>query len=117
MSEEQIWGHSPTSGYAPGLDLVGYRVEASDGHIGKIDKHSDGVDAAHIVVDTGVWIFGKRVLLPAGVIERIDAAGETVHVGRTKEQIKAAPDFDEGRYAAEPGYREEFARHYSQSHS
>ncbi|MEU6312688.1 PRC-barrel domain containing protein [Streptomyces sp. NPDC047014] len=117
MSEEQIWGYHEHAGHTPGLDLVGYKVEATDGTIGRVDKHSEGVDDAHVVVDTGLWIFGKRVLLPAGVIDRIDTVGETVHVARTKEQIKNAPDFDEGRYAAEPGYREEFARHYGQFHS
>ncbi|MDQ0945958.1 PRC-barrel domain containing protein [Streptomyces sp. V1I1] len=115
MSED-IWGYRPTAGYQQGIDLVGYRVEASDGHIGKIDKHSEDVGSSHLVVDTGVWIFGKRVLLPAGVIERIDTAAETVYVNRTKDQIKDAPEFDEAKYAGEPTYLEQFGRYYGQPH-
>ena len=76
-------------------DLVGYKVEAADGSIGKIDETSNEAGAAYVVVDTGPWIFGKKRLIPAGVIERIDADAELVYVGMTKDQIKNAPDFDD----------------------
>ncbi|MGI5405085.1 hypothetical protein ACQEVG_37760 [Streptomyces sp. CA-135486] len=59
---------------------------------------------------------GKRVQLPAGVIERIDTAAETVYVNRTKDQIKDAPEFEEARYAGEPTYLEQFGRYYGQPH-
>ncbi|MWA08918.1 PRC-barrel domain-containing protein [Streptomyces sp. BA2] len=113
---EGIWSYHPSSGHEKGIDLSGYKVEATDGHIGKIDKHSEDVDAAHIVVDTGAWIFGKHVLLPAGTIDRIDTAEEKVYVNRTKDQIKDAPEFDEAKYSTEPTYLEQFARYYNQPH-
>ena len=50
--------------------LVGFKVEAVDGGIGKIDEASNDVGASYIVVDTGPSIFGKKVMLPAGVIGR-----------------------------------------------
>ena len=74
-------------------DIVGYDVEASDGHIGKIDESSSDAGSAYIVVDTGFWIFGKKRLVPAGVIERVDHEEEKVHVRLTKDQVKNAPDF------------------------
>ena len=77
------------------IDLTGYSVEAADGGIGKIDEATYDVGASYVVVDTGPWIFGKKVLLPAGVIDRIDTESETVFVGATKEEIKNAPEFDE----------------------
>ena len=49
-------------------DLIGYSVEATDGSIGKIDDATNEVGRSYIVVDTGPWIFGKHVLLPAGVV-------------------------------------------------
>ena len=52
--------------------------------------------SAYIVVDTGPWIFGKKVMLPAGTIQRADHDDEKVFVNRTKDQIKNAPEFDEG---------------------
>ncbi|MGW2813641.1 PRC-barrel domain containing protein [Streptomyces sp. NPDC001415] len=114
MVSDEIWEYRPTAGYRAGVDLVGYRVEATDGHIGKIDKHSDAVGAAHLVVDTGVWIFGRHVLLPVGTIERIDATTETVYVARTQDQIRSAPEYDAAKHAGEPSYLEQFARYYGQ---
>lgn len=73
--------------------LVGFGVEASDGHIGKVDETSTEVDAASLVVDTGFWIFGKQRVIPVGVIERIDAEHETVYISMTKDEVKSAPDW------------------------
>ena len=75
-------------------DLTGYDVEATDGGIGKIDEASNEVGASFIVVDTGFWIFGKKRLVPAGLVERIDDDSRQVFVAMTKDQIKNAPDFD-----------------------
>lgn len=92
-----IWGYRETAGYVPGTELIGYRVEASDGHIGKIDKHTEDVDRSYIVVGTGPWILGRRVLLPAGLVSRIDIENETVHVACTKDEIKHSPEFPGGQ--------------------
>ena len=74
---------------------AGWTVEATDGEIGKVDKHSNEPGSSYLVVDTGPWIFGKKVVLPAGVIDRTDPDTETVFVRCTKEQIKNAPEYDD----------------------
>src|SRR3954464_4760037 len=79
-------------------NLDGFSVEAVDGSIGKIDEATYEVGDSYIVVDTGPWIFGKKVLLPAGVIERVDHNDEQVFVSLTKDQIKDSPEFDELTY-------------------
>jgi hypothetical protein len=79
--------------------------------IGKVDEATYEIGASYIVVDTGPWIFGKKVLLPAGVIHRIDLEDETVYVHRTKDQIKDAPEMDEATYRDEL-YRFEVSRYY-----
>jgi hypothetical protein len=78
-------------------NLSGMSVEAIDGSIGKVDDATNEVGASYIVVDTGPWIFGKKVLLPAGVISSVDFDTETVFVNRTKDQIKNAPKYEEDR--------------------
>ena len=98
------------------VDLTGFSVEAIDGGIGKIDEASYDVGSSYIVVDTGPWIFGKKVMLPAGVINRVDVENETVHVDRTKEQIKDAPEFDEDSYR-DDSYRDELGGYYSRTGS
>ncbi|MEU3778148.1 PRC-barrel domain containing protein [Streptomyces sp. NPDC032472] len=88
-----VWAYRVTVGRITDADLTGFKVEAADGSIGKVDKHSDEVEDAYLVVDTGPWIFGKEVLLPAGTVTGIDMGEKKVHVGLTKEQIKNAPPF------------------------
>ena len=75
--------------------LVGYHVHAADGDIGRIDEATNDVGGSRIVVDIGPWIFGRRVVLPAGTVERVDDADQKVYVDLTKRQIKDSPDFDE----------------------
>ena len=78
-----------------GNQFVGYGVEAIDGSIGKVDGATYDVSGSFIVVDTGPWIFGKKVMLPAGVIRDVDHDDEKIFVNRTKDQIKNAPEFDD----------------------
>jgi len=92
-------------------DLNGFKVEALDGEIGSIDEKSNEVGSSYIVVDTGPWIFGKKVLLPAGVIDRVDLNDRRLFVSRTKDEIQNAPEFDETRYT-DPTYRNEIGFYY-----
>ncbi|MGW6710839.1 PRC-barrel domain containing protein [Streptomyces sp. NPDC054956] len=110
---EHVWTFNPTAGHMAGGDLTGYTVEATDGDIGKIDKHSYEAGDAYLVVDTGVWIFGKEVLLPASTVIRIDVDQEKVQVDRTKEQIKNAPEFHSEKHLGDLDYRTELGTYYS----
>jgi hypothetical protein len=88
-----LWTYRETA--AADRDLVGYVVQATDGDIGKIDQATTEADSAHVVVDTGWWIFGKKRLIPAGAIAAVDDENKTVSVQMTKDQIKDAPDFED----------------------
>ena len=92
-------------------DLTGYSVEALDGSIGKVDERSYELDGSAIVVDTGPWIFGKKVMLPAGIIDRVDVAAETVFVHRSKDEIKGSPPYDDSIINDEP-YRTALGSYY-----
>ena len=92
-------------------DMSGFGVEALDGSIGKVDEATYEVGGSYVVVDTGPWIFGKKVMLPAGVIRGIDETEEKVFVNRTKEQIKNAPEFGES-LAADDAYRKDLGTYY-----
>jgi hypothetical protein len=91
--------------------LDGYSVEAVDGSIGKVDEATYDVGSSYIVVDTGPWIFGKKVLLPAGAVERVDHNDEQVFVSLTKDQIKDSPEFDELTYR-DDAYRSSLGDYY-----
>jgi hypothetical protein len=103
-----LWTYPETLGR---VDLSGFSVEALDGGIGKIDEATYDVGASYLVVDTGPWIFGKKVLLPAGVVDQVDLDSETVYVHRSKDEIKNGPEFDEDRYR-DQAYRDDLGGYY-----
>ena len=114
MSAPDVWNYRDQAdlGYDPiGGDITGYGVEALDGSIGKIAKANNDVGASYVIVDTGPWIFGKKVMLPAGVVQRVDSDDEKIYVNRTKEQIKDAPEYDDSM-ASDAGYRDEIGSYY-----
>jgi hypothetical protein len=91
----EIWNYRTT---LEDVDLTGFAVEAVDGEIGKVDEASYDVGGGFLVVSTGPWIVGKKVVLPAGTIEEIDLEEGTIQVDRTKEEIKNAPEYDPTGY-------------------
>ena len=109
MATVELWTFRTRS--VLGMDIAGFTVEAIDGKIGKVDEATQEAGGSYVVVDTGPWIFGKKVLLPAGVIQDVDLDTETVFVDRTKDEIKSAPEFDEKRYR-EDDYRNEVGGYY-----
>ncbi|MCU1360527.1 MAG: domain containing protein [Ilumatobacteraceae bacterium] len=94
-SASGMWSYPDGLGRTVVADLIGYQVIASDGEIGHIDRATDEIEGAAIVVDTGFWIFGKKRMIPAGVIDRIDAEANSVQVNLSKDDIKQAPDYVE----------------------
>ena len=92
-------------------DLLGFDVEATDGSIGKIDEAAYDVRSSVVVVDTGPWIFGSKVMLPAGTLRRVDRTDRKVYVFRSKDEIKSAPKFDKDVYR-DRAYRDRLADYY-----
>jgi Protein of unknown function (DUF2795) len=110
MATMQVWTFARD--VRMGSDLSGYDVDARDGEIGSVDEATNDVGASYLIVDTGPWIFGKRVLLPAGVIERVDHGARRIQVGLTRDQIKNAPEYDV-EAPVSPAYRQELGSYYA----
>ncbi|TDC78935.1 PRC-barrel domain containing protein [Micromonospora sp. KC606] len=108
------WSYRDEAGVTD-ADLVGYRVEATDGGIGKIDSASHEVGGSYLVVDTGPWVFGKKVMLPAGTVNQVDHDDRKVHVDRSRDQIKAAPEYDETSHS-DPAYRDTLGGYYDETY-
>jgi hypothetical protein len=112
MSTVTLWTWREGVDLEPDLSrITGFGVEARDGSIGKIDEATNEVNASYIVVDTGPWIFGKKVMIPASMVERVDYDNENVYVAALKEQIKDAPEFGESTYRSQ-SYRDELGGYY-----
>jgi len=105
-----VWTYRGTMVIDTNLDVSGYEVEATDGSIGKVDEATYDTGRSYLVVDTGPWIFGKKVMLPAGVVRGIDEDEHKVFVDRTKDEIKHAPGYDESQAGDE--YRGQLGSYY-----
>ena len=109
----QPWQYRTEAGFGGDVtDITGYSIAAVDGDIGRVDQATYETGKSYLVVDTGPWIFGRRVMLPAGVVERIDTAEKMVYVDRTKDQIKDAPEYYDP-FIENAEYREELGRYYT----
>jgi hypothetical protein len=95
-----VWSYRDST-WSEDQDLVGYEVEAEGGSIGKVDEASTDTAAQWLVVDTGFWIFGKKRVIPAGVVVGMDHDGRRVIIGMSKDQVKAAPDYGDADWAQE----------------
>ncbi len=78
-------------------DLRGYAIRATDGVIGEVDDfYFDDKDWAvrYLIVDTGGWLSGRKVLISPLAIGDPDWLGQLLPVSLTKAQVEKSPDID-----------------------
>lgn len=74
-----------------------FTIAASDGNIGRVkefyfDDHSWTI--RYIVIETGNWLSGRKVLLSPQAITKTDGDNEAFTVNLTKDQIENSPDIN-----------------------
>ena len=77
--------------------IRGHNIAASDGTIGSVsDVLFDDASwmIRWLVVDTGNWLSGRKVLLPPAALGHADPEANTFPVRLTKAQIEASPELD-----------------------
>jgi len=107
----QPWSYRDPS--FAGTDMTGYKVDAIDGEIGKVDSATNDVGQSYLIVNTGPWIFGKKVMLPAGVVQSVDHQDKRVYVERTKDSIQNAPEFSD-TMLDDNNYRQSLGTYYGE---
>ncbi len=78
-------------------EILGYRVVSAEGDLGKVqDFYLDDLSwvIRYLVVETGGWLLGKRVLLSPLILGRPDWETGTLPVGLTRRQVEESPDID-----------------------
>jgi hypothetical protein len=78
----------------------GYAIVASDGHLGAVsDFLFDDTTwlIRWLVVKTGDWLSGRKVLLPAFALGHLNPERREFSVRLTKQQVKESPDIDTER--------------------
>lgn len=84
--------------HASGIN--GYAIKADDGHLGTVsDLLFDDASwlVRWLVVDTGNWLSGRKVLLPPLVLGHPDAKKHLFPVRLTKQQVRESPEIDTER--------------------
>ncbi|MEV1065665.1 PRC-barrel domain containing protein [Streptomyces sp. NPDC050263] len=112
MSIDGIWSYTQESGAAEGQDLTGYAVVTADGALGHVEREAGPHGMRHLVVDTGVWLFGRSAVVPAGVVTGIDHAGRRVFLACTGDEVKEAPRFRTDSETRDPAYLTAVGDHY-----
>jgi hypothetical protein len=95
-------------------DLRGYRIRATNGVIGTVDDfYFDDQDwgIRYLVVDTGKWLSGRKVLISPAAIGTPDWMIQELPVSLTKTQVKRSPDIDT-RKPVSRQHEAEYARYY-----
>jgi sporulation protein YlmC with PRC-barrel domain len=77
-------------------ELIGYNVLANDGRIGHVEDfyfNDEHWIIRYLIVDTGIWIFGRKVLIsPSFFIKEPDWINNIFPINLTKKQIKESPE-------------------------
>lgn len=78
-------------------EMIGFTIQARDGDIGRVDDFI--VDdrnwrILYMIVDTGSWLPGKKVVVSPSWIENISWQDSTVAFDLKRETIKNSPEYD-----------------------
>ncbi len=79
-----------------GNDVTGHEATASDGPIGSVQSFvfdDESWAIRHLVVNTGNWLPGKRVLVSPAQIQRISWREREVVLDMTRDEVKASPAY------------------------
>ncbi len=81
--------------------VTGYNIRASDGNIGDVEDfiiNDSNWNIEFMLVDTGNWFPGKKVLISPKWIKEISWEKSTVMVNASEEQVKNSPEYDAAKY-------------------
>jgi len=77
-------------------EMIGSHLTATDGSIGHVEDFlidENGWRLRYLVVDTGNWLPGRKVIVAPNWIREVSWEEHTVTVGLTRAQIKTSPPY------------------------
>jgi sporulation protein YlmC with PRC-barrel domain len=94
--------------------LCGNKLAASDGEIGHVkDFYFDDQNwvVRYLVVDTGSWLSGRKVLISPHAFGSLQQSGKLLLVNLTRKQIEDSPSIESHKPVSRQ-YEEEYFRYY-----
>lgn len=95
-------------------ELRALRLNATDGAIGKIDDvyfSDDTWTIRYLVVDTGGWLSGRKVLVSPHAVQRLDFENGELALDISREQVTDSPDWDSDKPISRQ-FEAEYSQYY-----
>lgn len=70
--------------------VTGYKIHASDGEIGHVEDFmidDENWSIPSLIVDTGKWLSGRKVLIAPNWIKSLNWAEKSVYLNRSRDSI------------------------------
>jgi hypothetical protein len=81
-----------------GTAFNGFTIEARDGSVGRVADflfQDETWTLRWLVVDTGGWLSGRKILIHPSSLSKPDMAGRAFETSLTKAQVEASPDIQQ----------------------
>jgi hypothetical protein len=78
-------------------EVIGYRIQGRDGEVGHVDDFvvdDETWSILYMVIDTGNWLPGRKVLIAPAWAEQVSWSDRKVYLGLKRETIQKGPEFD-----------------------
>jgi len=109
--DEKAWDPHLSSTY----DVSGHDIQAIDGEIGHVEDFiidDETWEIRYLIIDTGDWWPGKKVLVSPKWIERVSWNESKIFVNLLRETIKQSPEYTEESLLTRD-YETGLHRHYN----
>jgi hypothetical protein len=94
-------------------DLDGHTVAAPDGEVGVVDGRRSDLRRGWLVVDVPLRFTRRSVVVPAGIVERVDVESRTLLVGVSRAYVVDGPDVLDADDAVLEDVRTDVAVYYA----
>ena len=96
-------------------EVIGYHIQASDGELGHVDDFLLDLESwalRYLVIDTGNWWFGNKVLVSPDWVTDVRWIDKKVTVDLNRQSVKNSPAYDAASLdrAWEAGYHAHFGK-------
>lgn len=85
-------------------EIKGYHILTSDGKVGHVKNFLINTKTwrlRYMVIETGNWLVGKKILLSTNWVQDINWKEKTIKVDVTKAQIEKSPEYDQNSLISE----------------
>ncbi|MEU5717070.1 hypothetical protein AB0G71_15005 [Streptomyces sp. NPDC020403] len=110
---DTVWDCPAHLNRALGDEVIDYGVETQDGGLGTVVRVSQVPGFDHLVVDAGVWKFGRSVVVPVGLVTAVDDSARVITVACTKDEIMDAPRFERDQDTGDLFYLRSLGAYYA----